>query len=502
VQVTDTRDDVKTKIVATVGPASEAPAMLERLARAGADVFRLNCAHGDKDWHDTLAERIRTVSKSIDKPLAILQDLAGPKIRLGELPAGAVQCALGERFAFVRSPNGRAGELTSTYPQLIDDLNLGDQVLLADGTVAMRVVAKETDRAEAEVTLPGEIRSRQGINLPGARLQLESLTEKDLRDLDGAVARNVDFIGMSFIRRPEDLDRLRAELRRRGSDAHIVAKIEKAEALGVLDGIIQRTDAVMVARGDLGVEIDVARVPMVQKQIIQRCHRFGVPVITATQMLESMRASNRPTRAEASDVANAILDGTDAVMLSAETATGQYPVPAVETMNHIAYETEKAAAQLFAASGRGWFDSLSAADAGRTPASVSMTPGGELAKLPDVAKAAFEAAGHLADRVHARLVVAATSGGHTALALSKQRNLTPTLGLSDQPATVRRMALYWGVTPVLFEGPHVVTEYVSHVTDWAHRRQLVAPGDRLVFVFGTHWADSSHNAVLVHEVPE
>ena len=473
----------KTKIVATVGPASESADVLERLARAGVDVFRLNLAHGDWEWHSTVIRRIRAVEAALGKPLAILQDRAGPKLRLGELPGGVRACAVGERLFFVKEPTGDPNELTTSYPGLVDDLREGDPVLLADGTVGLRITGKRPGVAEAQVTLAGEIRSRQGINLPGVRLQLDSLTEKDLRDLDQVAAHDIDYLGQSFVRRPEDIDRLRAELRRRGCAAGVVAKIEKAEALEALDGIIARADAVMVARGDLGVEIDVARVPMVQKQIIRQCNRLGV------RMLESMRASARPTRAEASDVANAILDGTDAVMLSAETASGQYPVQAVEIMTRIAQETERAAPELFA-------DRPLTGPA--PPAAAGLTGAGH--GLLAITRAAVEAGGRLADHVRARLVVAATHGGHTALALSKQRNLTPTLGLSDQPATLRRMALYWGVLPVRFDVPHVHDEYVNHVTTWARQHGLVQPGDRMVFVFGLRWAAASYNTVLVHEV--
>ncbi len=482
--------DAKTKIVATAGPATETAAMLERLARAGVDVFRLNSAHGDRAWHDAVAGRIREVSRSVGKPLAILQDLAGPKIRLGELPGDSRQCALGERFWFVRGAYKSPNELTVSYPGLIDDLREGDLILLADGTVAMRIVSRRPDAVEAEVTVAGEIRSRQGINAPGVRLQLEALTEKDLQDLDAIAARGVDFIGLSFVRRPEDVDRLRKELEQRRCDAQVVAKIEKAEALDALDQVLVRSDVIMVARGDLGVEIDIARVPIVQKQIIERCSAAGLPVITATQMLESMRTNPRPTRAEATDVANAILDGTDAVMLSAETATGLYPVEAVQTMQRIAQETESYLGQ-------------TAEARKQPPSSWPVRAKVENAAVPgviEIAQAAVEAAGMLADRVGARLVVAATHGGHTAVALSKQRNRTPTLGLSDQPATVRRMALYWGVIPVLFEEPHVPADYVARVTAWARREHLAAKGDRMVFVFGSHWADGRYNTLLVHEV--
>jgi pyruvate kinase len=465
---------VKTKIVATVGPASESLAVLEQLALAGVDVFRLNFSHGTWDWHTATLGRIQEVSRKLDKPLAVLQDLCGPKLRLGDIAGGALQCHQGARIRLVSQPTGASDELPVSHPSLLEDLHLGDPVLLADGNVALRVVSRNAGVVEAEVTLPGEVRSRQGISVPGARLRLDPLTEKDLHDLDWTAQHDVDFIGLSFVRRAGDIERLREELRRRGSGAQIVAKIEKAEALADLDAIIQRTEAVMVARGDLGIEIDVARVPVVQKEIIQRCNHFGKPVITATQMLESMRSSNRPTRAEASDVANAILDGTDAVMLSAETATGQFPVEAVATMNRIAAETEAVLPRLRAV----------------RPSVHNNDP-----RL-----AVVECAGQVADRVGARLLVAATQGGHTALALARQRNLTPTLGLSDQPATVRRMALYWGVLPVQFARPHVPGEYVGSVIPWALKQGLVAKGDRMVFVFGAHWADSSYNTLLVHEV--
>lgn len=466
--------NVKTKIVATVGPASESAARLEQLLLAGVDVFRLNFSHGTWDWHTATLGRIQEVSRKLGRPVAVLQDLCGPKLRLGELEGGIFQCQMGARVRLVPELTYAGDELPVSHPSLLGDLNAGDAVMLADGSVALKVVSSMAGTVLTEVTLPGEVRSRQGISFPGARLRLESLTEKDLHDLDWTARHEVDFVGMSFVRRAADIDRLREELKRHGSTAQIIAKIEKAEALAELDAIIERTDAVMVARGDLGVEIDVARVPVVQKEIIQRCNRLGKPVITATQMLESMRTSNRPTRAEASDVANAILDGTDAVMLSAETATGTHPIEAVATMNRIAAETEAALTKL-------------------RPHRERLVDG-------DPRTATVHCAGQLADRVGAKLLIAATHAGHTALALSQHRNLTPTLGLSDQPATVRRMALYWGVLPVQFEVPRVRDEYVTRVMAWAREQALVTAGDRVVFIFGAHWADTSYNALLVHEV--
>lgn len=468
----------KTKIVATVGPASESPELLLRLAQAGVDVFRLNFAHGDWDWHSRIVERIQAVSQQLETPLAILQDLGGPKLRLGEIAGGMVQCHVGEHFVLTRSPRGRPNELTSNYDGLLDDLREGDQVLFADGTVGMKVVAKSQDAVTLTVTLPGELRSRQGIAAPHARLQLRALTTKDLRDLDWTASQPIDFVGLSFVRCPDDVLSLREELRRRGSQAQIIAKIEKAEALLCLDDIIRVSDGIMIARGDLGVEIDVAKVPTEQKRIIDRCRRLGVPVITATQMLESMRFSSRPTRAEASDVANAILDGTDAVMLSGETASGQFPVAAVEVMNRIAAETE------------------SILPAGGEPLALEQTQDDH---IPLELRAAANAAGVLAGQVKARLIVVATRTGRAALAIAKRRNVTACLGLSDQPTIVRRMGLYWGVIPVLLT-PSPGQNYAELAVAWALKNQLVAVGERMVFLTGASWAEGKGHSLFVHEV--
>jgi pyruvate kinase len=473
-----TQRTVHTKIVATVGPASEAEAILDQLFEAGVDVFRLNFAHGDWAWHSEVVRRIRALSVKRDQPVAILQDLGGPKLRLGELVGGQVQCVPGAIFRLVGAASGAANELTCTYAALPNDLRLGDVVVFADGNIAMKVVAKEDQAAVLEVTQGGLLASRQGVAAPRALLQLEALTPKDLKDLDWTARHEVDFVGLSFVRRPGDVERLRGELRQRGSRAQIIAKIERAEALNCLDDIIRLADGVMVARGDLGIEIDVARVPLEQKRIIRRCLALGAPVITATQMLESMRTSNRPTRAEASDVANAILDGADAVMLSGETASGAYPVLAVETMNRICRETEAA-----------------------LPAHQTLALGEAAdSHLPAVLRATVNAASLLAAQVGAKLIVVATKTGRSALALAKHRNRTPTVGLSDVPGTVRALALYWGIMPVAFAQPENPIDYLEHVAAWAKGRGLVAAGDRMVFLVGTSWQGAGHNTVIVHAV--
>ena len=333
---------VRTKIVATLGPASREPAVIRKMVEAGVDVFRLNFSHGTHDEHSATLETIRLISKETGRQLAVLQDLCGPKIRLGDIPGDVVECDFGAEFCLSdeRKETDDPHQLTCSYKALTNDLEVGQSVLFADGTVAMDVTERGPGWARLKVTLPGRIRSHQGINVPSAALSVSALTDKDLEDLDWTTKHNVAYVGLSFVRRVEDIIRLREELDKRRSRARIVAKIEKPQAVANLEAIVAEADAVMVARGDLGVEIDVSRVPAVQKQIIATCHKARIPVITATQMLNSMESSSRPTRAEASDVFNAVLDGTDAVMLSGETAIGQYPVESVAIMSHIAREAE------------------------------------------------------------------------------------------------------------------------------------------------------------------
>ena len=471
---------VKSKIVVTVGPACESADLLRQLVLAGADVFRLNFAHGTHEWHTEAIRRIRALSAELKRPLAVLQDLAGPKIRLGPVHGGAVQAAPDEMFTFAAgTPRDDPHWLTITCPEVLADLAPGNRILLADGTVSLDVTEKHADVAVCRVIQGGEIRTAQGVNLPGIDLRLPSLTPKDLADLDWTAGHDVDFVGLSFVRRPEDVALLRDALRRRSSQAQIVAKIEKPEAVDHLDRIVAAADAVMVARGDLGVEIDLARVPAVQKQIIQMCNQALVPAIVATQMLDSMRNANRPTRAETSDVANAVLDGADCLMLSGETAIGRYPVESVATMSRIAHEAERLLDPRLARF-----------------APVSTTRVGH----DSLTEAVVRAAAQVAQDVEARLIVVATHTGQTALALSKQRNFAPTLAVSDLPQTVRRMCLYWGVTPLEATELHDSPAMLNQVIGWALDQGAVHRGDRVVMVASTRWTATRHNMVLVHEV--
>jgi len=480
---------VRTKVVATLGPASRAMGTLRRLVEAGVDVFRLNFSHGTHEEHTEVLERIRALSVEVGRPISVLQDLGGPKIRLGSIAGDEVDCRLGETFLLAdEGASTDPHRLTSTYQGLVRDLKVGDRVLFADGVVAMVVDSVGKEGARLRVSLEGRLRSRQGINVPGAALSVSALTDKDLRDLEWTAKNPVEYVGLSFVRRPEDVLALRKELDRRGSRARIVAKIEKPQAVDQLDAIIAQADAVMVARGDLGVEMDVARVPAIQKRVIAACNRARVPVITATQMLNSMETSSRPTRAEASDVFNAVLDGTDAVMLSGETAIGQYPVEAVATMSRIAGEAE---ALLFGPGGSSW----SAIDPQAT-ASARARAG----LVQPITESVVEAASLTCRRLEARLLVVATHSGRTALALSKQRHATPTLALTDDAEIARAMALYWGVTPLFCPDIKGAEPALAHALEWARPRGLLSRGDRIVLVSGTMLNSPIHNAMLVREV--
>ena len=483
----DPRSRSRTKIVATVGPASSDPTRLAELVAAGVDVFRLNMAHAGPELQQQHVDNIRALSERIDEPIAILVDLAGPKIRLNDLPGGRLSCDLEAEFSFVASAEPAAvNELTSTYPRLMKEVHIGDQVIFADGTVSMVVTAKEAGRVRLRVVQSGLIRSRQGINLPGVRLSAPAISVLDHQHAIWAAQAGVDFVGLSFVRAPDEVRALKDILRSTGSTARVVAKIEKREALDRLDEIVAEADAVMVARGDLGVEIDVAQMPIAQKRIIATCGRLQRPAIIATQMLDSMQESPRPTRAEATDVANAILDGADACMLSGETAVGAFPLESVKMMNRIALATE-------------------ASLQGRPPRST----GDNLNSLADITRAAVRAGGQMAYDLNAKLILVASHSGRTALALSQHRSYVPTVGVSSSDATLRQMCLYWGVTPLRGAPATDMQGLIKHADEWACRVGYATKGDRIVIVGGSHLAagkegeelaSGAHDVVLVHEV--
>jgi pyruvate kinase len=360
---------------------------------------------------------------------------------------------------------------------LVDELKIGDQVMLADGTVSMTVVHKEPDRAVCEVEQEGTVRSRQGINLPGTTLSVPSMTEEDIANAIWAAEHHADFVSLSFVRAAADVLRLRRLLRERGSTATIIAKIEKREALAALEEIVDAADGVMVARGDLGVETEIAETPVAQKRIIEVCRTLQKPVIVATQMLDSMHHNRRPTRAEVSDVANAVLDGADACMLSGETAIGSYPRETVETMTRILLSTETL-----------------------LRSRPYDHPDHSVADIHPVTAAVVYGSAKIAERLNAKLIVCATRTSGTARIRSKQRDAIPTIGVSDSPAILRRMSLYWGVTPLPGAPVHEGPALRKFIEDWALPRNIVSTGDRIVFVTGTNFYPLAHNLLVIHEV--
>lgn len=481
-----------TRIVATIGPASESEEMLAELIRAGVDVFRLNMAHAKIPESQEKLNRIRRVSEKLGLTVAILADLAGPKIRLGEIPGGCYECRSDQEVTFVRGTTTTAPDtFTTTYAPLIDDLVIGSRVMLADGTVVLEVVSVNSDSATCRIVQGGVVRSRQGVNIPGTKLSIRTLQEADKKNAEWATQVGVDFLGLSFVRSPDDIHELRGILQSTATESgmqfipHIIAKIEKPEALERLDEIIEASDGVMVARGDLGVETDIARIAVVQKRIIAKCREHRRPVIVATQMLESMTTESLPTRAEATDVANAILDGTDAVMLSGETAVGKQPVQVVEMMHRIAIETEKLMHQRI-----------------HDGCQSSMT------KLPkdteghlSVSDALCETAGRLADEIGAVMVMVSSRSGRTILSMANQRRFAMTIGLSPFIEVLRRSCLYWGVIPVP-EASGVPSELLQRFVEAGCDAGYLKPKDRIVLLGGFRKEESTQRHIYIHEVPE
>ncbi len=470
---------VRTKIIATVGPSSDREETLTSLVESGVDIFRVNMAHGGRDYHNDVVARIRQLSEKLKRPLGILADLAGPKIRLGELHEGRIKCEAGSTVSIIRGEtSSTASELVSNYPRLVDELTVGNRVLLADGLVSLTVQSKTIDEVTCVIENGGIIRSRQGINLPGVELSVPAITDNDRQNIEWAVSVEIDFLGLSFVRSSHEIHALKTLLQSHGSPALVVAKIEKREALDDLENIVAAADVVMVARGDLGVEIDVAQTPVAQKRIIDECSRQYKPVIVATQMLDSMHHSPRPTRAEATDVANAIVDGADACMLSGETAIGDYPVESVSMMNRIMAATEEMLR-------------------GRPVDHREPTGTGGVHK---VTAAIVFGASRMATRLDAKMMVIATRNGGTVRIKSKQRNFTATIGVSESETVLRQMTIFWGITPLrgpsISDGP-ALREFVAR---WGKEHGLLKKNDLVVFVTGTDVVPIAHNILAIHEV--
>jgi len=451
----------RTKIVCTIGPASRAPEALERLAAAGMDVARLNFSHGTREEHAAAIAALRRIAWQARRPIAILQDLSGIKIRIGDLAEGPVRLEPGAAFTLTtRLVPGGAREASVSYPDLPRSVRPGDRLLLCDGDIELQADAVGPEDIRCRVVSGGTLSSHKGISLPSGSIAAPGLTDKDREDLAFGIAQGVDYVALSFVRSADDVRRARSFMAERGASIPIVAKIEKHEAIADIDAILAEADGLMVARGDLGVETPLEHVPLLQKMLIEKANRAGKPVITATQMLLSMVDNPRPTRAEVGDVANAILDGTDAVMLSEETASGRHPIEAVLTMRRIAEDTE--AAFPFERWMRRFEDN-------------------SLQGLPEaVAGAACE----LAEHVGASVIVAWTESGETARLVAKHRPRSPILALSSVPATARRLALVWGVLPALAEAGSSTDAMMDAAMTLAARAGLLRSGEKAVITAG------------------
>jgi pyruvate kinase len=450
----------RTKIVATIGPACASPERLRELVASGMDAARLNLSHGTHDDHAARAELVRETQEEAGRPIAIIGDLQGPKLRVGDLDS-PLTLQRGDEVTVVADGAGAVGDgdLPIAPSAIGEVLHPGHEVLIDDGLVRLRVEEVEAGRARCGVLVGGLVSSHKGVNLPGVPIPIPSLTRKDIDDLEFALELGVDYVALSFVRSAADVRDLKALIEQAGSHAHVIAKIEKAEAIDALDAVLADTDAVMVARGDLGVEIGPALVPLVQKRIILRSLERGKPVITATQMLESMVHHPEPTRAEASDVANAILDGTSAVMLSGETAIGDYPVEAVATMDRIARAVEPSL---------GYRHQIP-----------------EATEDPTIGNAMSNAACDIAEALGARAMLVPTFTGKTASAVARLRPRRLIIGLTHQDWALRQMALEWGVTPIGIPETADVEELWERSLRAAQESGLVAAGDTVVITAGT-----------------
>lgn len=462
----------RTKIVATLGPASNAPDVMRGLIRAGMDVARINFSHGDLESHARTIAVLRQVAEEEGRVVALMADLQGPRLRVGEI-AETVVLRPGEVIALAARPG--EGMIPLPYPDLLRALQVGQPVLLDEGRLELVVVKPGTERVECRVVSGGPLTSHKGVNVPGANLPFSALTPKDRRDAEFALAQGASFLALSFVRRAEDVRELRLFLQEKGGDAAIIAKIEKAEALVAFDEILAEADGVMVARGDLGVEAPAEQVPFHQKRIIRACNRAAKPVITATQMLQSMVEHPHPTRAEASDVANAVLDGTDAVMLSGETAIGRYPVAAVETM-----ETICANAETHLPYGR-LLD--------REPRSHG-----------PVAEAISLAAVEIASEVGAGAIVTPTTSGATARLIARHRPPVPIIAVTSCQATRLQLSLVWGVTTVQVPPFDTFDDMLRLIEREMLEKKLVAVGDRVVFTAGLPFGYGETNLLQVRVI--
>ena len=448
----------RTKVVATLGPASSSPEMVERLFRAGADVFRLNFSHGSHADHAERIGTIRALEGKANRPIGILADVQGPKLRVGRFGGGRVQLQAGQPFRLDLNPTpGDVRRVNLPHPEIIAAARIGTSLLLDDGKLRLRVARVREDHLETEIVVGGPLSDRKGVNVPDVALPIPALTPKDREDLAFALQHGIEYVGLSFVQRPEDVAEARAITAGR---AWLMVKMEKPQAVENLDAIMALADCVMVARGDLGVELPPEEVPLVQKRLVRAARAAGKPVVVATQMLESMIAAPAPTRAEASDVATAVFDGADAVMLSAETAAGAYPWEAVNMMDRILARVEQ---------DNGW---------------RALTDAARPEPEPTSAGAIAAAARQVAHTIGAEAIATFTATGSTTLRMARERPDCPILGLTASEASARRLAVVWGVHPVVAAEPNSMTEMVTRALRTAQAEGFAKSGDEVVVTAG------------------
>ncbi len=469
----------KTKIVCTIGPASESLENTKKLIMAGMNVARMNFSHGDFEEHGNRIKNIRQASQELGKSVALLLDTKGPEIRTGKIAVEPLDLVEGETITLTTEEiAGDKNRLSVSYVDLPKDVSVGSTILIDDGLIGLTVTKVEGTEIECHIVNGGQIKSRKGVNVPGVSISLPGITEKDTNDIVFGIEQGVDFIAASFVRKASDVLEIRELLKKHNAEhIQIISKIENQEGVDNLDEILEVSDGLMVARGDLGVEIPAEEVPIVQKQMIEKCNRAGKPVITATQMLDSMQRNPRPTRAEASDVANAILDGTDAIMLSGETAAGKYPVESVQTMSRIAEKAESAIAN------REILKKQSEAQQTSVTESIS------------------QSVAHAAWNLDARAIVTSTQSGTTARMISKYRPVAPIIAVTTQEQTLRRLALAWGVIPVKGEVAETTDELFESALEGAKNSGLVEKGDLVVITAGVPLGRSgSTNLIKVDHI--
>ena len=463
----------KAKIVCTMGPASVKPPILSALVREGMDVARLNFSHGNYAFHRNTIKAIRQLAKKYRGTVAILQDLQGIKIRVGLMKNGGVEIKKGAELSiFPGEGVGDEKNIFVSYPHLLTDAKAGDRILLDDGLIQLRVEKRSGTFLAARVVEGGMLKDRKGVNLPGMKISLKSFTEKDKRDLAFGLRMNVDYVAVSFVREAEDIRRIRSWMKRKGKNTPIIAKIEKPEALENIDEILDAADGIMIARGDLGVEVFPERVPLIQKDLISRANNKGKLVITATQMLESMKEHLRPTRAETTDVANAVLDGTDALMLSVETSAGAYPLEAFTMMNRIITFTEQ-----------------------------SKAVGSCYERGNSYAEALADAACMAAEDVGAKVLVAFTQSGFTARLVSKFRPGLPIIAFTPDKAVLARLALSWGVIPKYMKPLKGTDQMLCEVEKALLSEKIAKKGDHIVIISGSPLSTQAKtNFMKIHEI--